>query len=658
MTSEEIARLHLTSRKTSYSREEFDEPTTLSDTDILQETQNLIQVGPVGLELDKLPGPLRQIVFSPDDWFVSKSNKLFRVVDPITQVVSFGEWGSDIDEADEDVLSQWASTGRLFLEHAGLVLPDEPTTASSLFHGPIDLAEHGDLETRAAGLIRCDMLPESAADHISMFDSDESDDETVSPNDPRFTPVALPCIPEETLKEIDEVTREYREHLAKLDNERDRELLSLVYEQRVDQTLSAHLTTSLNSPYCGRGYSPPRRKHLFIPTPRPSSVTAAAEERVATFYQLFAEAGACSSNYDLFGDPVVDTRRELDGQPNPNYGKTSRPGGFYGRIRGMHAADKALATKWSIHKDYKKPDGSIVRSAFTVEREQFIRTWRKEQKGDEESLRVALWAWFDRTAGERKAIYDQATGRLLEPRRVFRDSIWRQKRTQALTELCLTKPQWDGIYAILEIVRQKLRPDSKFMEKRAKILRTLREMFVRIQSLQDLTTYTRWAQKRTFIHTISATKYHTISGKRYPVYIGPRRNTYKPRASLLDQITAEDERLWKKSCIKKRKHLQRRLFISRWLAKRITRVTALSTSCPQEVTLPCPEPYCSCMAYGIPRTAHFGSNKKLDFIICEGCNCYVWLIEYKEPFPLEDKASSEMELEQGKAKENKQCNLA
>jgi hypothetical protein len=464
----------------------------------------------------------------------------------------------------------------------------------------------------------------------------------------------LPLLPKDIEEEVKRITAQFLQQRERLlaDNSKEKrkktadnlETLALTYEQAVDALINPILTLPLNSPFCGRGHIPPKRKYLFIPTPRPSNIVAAAEERVNLFEELFGRASANSSMSDLFGPITKDARKTLPsagGQVrNPNYGRPTRSGGFYGEIRGMHSSDKALATAWSIHPTYERKDGEIIESAFTIQRRKFIHEWREQQKGDEESLRIALWAWFDRTAGELKAVYDDK-GDLIEKRRIFRDSIWRQKRTEALTELFMTKPQWDAVYTMLSMVKQRIArvPKRNFSGERTKILKKLRDLFPQIENLRDLNAYMAWAQKRQWNYIIRTSQSRTFKdGSSDPIMIGPHRNTYTFKPSMLDRISTIDEVNWRKSCAKKKKYLQNRYTFGRYLAKQV--VTTNLTSLP-DLAVACHDPKCDCMAIGSPLEAVFPDGNTAKFIRCEGtkerpCNQPVWLIDHREEYPHQD----------------------
>jgi hypothetical protein len=609
-----------------YEQTNFDGPETVSDIGLITRAYNQIQVGSIGLEFDQLPGPVKQLLYSPDVWHISPGGKLFRVIDEIEQVKEFGEWGSDHDDVeDNDSEEEIVSATRLFLEQSGLA------DAESLCSETADA-----LCTVVSG---------------SMYfnpASEEEDRESIIPP-PATETQPFPSLPKEIELQVENITKEFKEHqtLIKQNPEGRKpeevseilEALAHAYERRIDELIRPILTLSLSSPYCGRGYRSPQRKYSFIPIQQPSRVVNAAEERDKFFYKLFGKASSCRSREDLFGPITRDTRKTLPSSggpvPNPNYMKTERTGGFYGEIRGMHASDKALAMEWSMHPTYVNKAGETIESAFTIQRKKFITEWREQQRGDEESLRIALWAWFDRTAGEKPAEYDK-NNKLTKKRKVFKDSIWKQKRTEALVDLFLTKPQWDAIYSILGLIKQRIsiNPSKDFTNEREKVLTKLRKIFLSIENLSDLNAYMAWAQKRYWHHDLKPKRNRKLSnGEIEPVMIGPRRKTYKFTPSMIDRISVIDEINWKTSCTRKRKHLQNRFMLGRYLAKQIASIE--ETQLP-ETSVVCHDPKCDCMALGSPMKATFPNNQTASFINCSGCNQPVWLIKPEEKYPCEE----------------------
>jgi len=165
-------------------------------------------------------------------------------------------------------------------------------------------------------------------------------------------------------------------------------------------------TESLNSPFCGLGYKPPRDSYQFCDVERRSLWGEKKAERDQAFGDLKAEAT------DL--DTVQDAYAFMD------------------NIREDYYRDKALRMLWNI--EAFKEDRSIYADSL------------RRQGLDEETIRGKLWAAFDRKACIVPVVI--AGGQVLQQRRETKDSFWNKARSEALQELFLTTKQWSEIYAI------------------------------------------------------------------------------------------------------------------------------------------------------------------------------------------------------------------
>ena len=88
------------SSRASYHKEEF-ESNVNEDLQSFQSVADEIQAGSPLLAIDNLGGPQRQLVQSPDKFYVNKSNsRIFIKVDEETQAAD-GNWGSDSADSDE-----------------------------------------------------------------------------------------------------------------------------------------------------------------------------------------------------------------------------------------------------------------------------------------------------------------------------------------------------------------------------------------------------------------------------------------------------------------------------------------------------------------------------------------------------------------------------
>jgi len=573
-----------------------------SEMDLFQDVQNEIQYGMAGDKIDDLPGMYRQMLDASDQWHITKSNKLFRVVDPETQAQD-GQWGTDTDDSDIDALKERSSTARVFLEQSGIIDLDASQRSVTDILGSIEIEESGDKELQSAGfgtrvdidVDRTSVTPEEAA--IALIDGDDleemysnaNDEDTVNFNDPRIVNTALPELPKEVLTKVHELKAECDILLDKSSSEEEKEQIALIFELAVDKEINVYLTAPLNSPLCGRGYSPPRRKHEYIDVQKTTGVSIAATERTNFFNDLFKEASDCLCNHDLFGAPGTQA-------------------GFYGYIRNMNSHDRELSNKWSV-KDRKDKDGNITISALNQKRTEYIRNWREENRGDEESLRVSVWAIFDRVAGTYPAEY--SNGKLIKPRRIYKDSVWRKKRTIALQELFLTVGQWDAIYKILAVNKHRIKLNRGNCEIRQATLQTMKDEFIKIQNVHDLNEYMRTVEQRDFVYKSSGTTERPIKKRDGKIEIikvdrGQKYNTYKFIHSMLDKISAVDEALWRKACARKRRYLEQRLLVFRSMNKSMkdSEDTELDN-----IDIECHDPRCGAMTNGKPKFAKLETTK-------------------------------------------------
>ncbi len=659
-TREDVASWRASKTKTPESND-FNFKTRQPDLALIQDAHNEIMYGSIGSKLDELPQVLRDILYQPDKWFLNRNySKLYAVTDPITQVYEFDDWGTDRSEADAETLNERPSASRLFLESANIISPEATTERVTDILGAIAYDQNGkdfnvyhspfatrmDTDIASVAVAGEDKLlgEEASSDDVESAFTQARDEEVIVRRDPRTVTSALPEISDEAVASIKKITTTFTELLKKVATDSEYTALTLQYEQALDREVGTEITTRLNSPYCGYGYSAPRRHHAMIKLPEVRDISEAAEERIAFFYQLFGEATSCDSRNDLFGSYVVD----------PLTGQGSRPGGFVGKIRGMYHHDKALWAKWSLHDLVDRKTGEIIhRSAFSIAREQFIREWREEEKGDEEKLRVAVWAWFDRKEkiilGER-----DASGKITQKFKRYKDSIWRQRRTQAFKETYLTKKQWDAIYKMIDIVKKRINVQLGSSQDRRKVLDLLAKHFTRITNLEDLRAYKAWAQKRRF-----RKKYETygfakkVDGSlvtdKDGNHIPKQRSvpTYDFIPSMLDKITVLDETKWRKSCAKKKRHLIGREVLYRQLR---TQVNAVRETTLEEIAISCTHHKCMteeelqrqrdnpavhvqvipAMAIGRPKFYEIKNGKGLLGLECDQCERIVWMLGHKE----------------------------
>lgn len=647
------------SRTKSPINNDFNFKTRQPELVLIQDAHNEIMYGSIGSKLDELPQGLKLLLSDPDKWYLNKNNsKLYSVCDPISQVYEYGEWGADRSDADPEVLNENPSVSRLFLEAANIIPIEASTERVTDILGSIAYDKEGkDLNVYESPFaLRMDVDISAIAikedshllgEECSTDDIEASllqvDDDVIIQERQKAAALALPEIPEETKAKIRELHRTFTEMVSKAQNEQEYNILTLSYEQALDREVGTQLTTCLNSPYCGHGYSGPRRRHSIIKLPEVQDVTAAAEERVEFFHKLFGEAASCSSFMDLFGPAIID----------PITGQRSNPGGFMGKIRGMYAHDKDLWITWSMNDFIDKKTGKIIyRSAFNLAREGFIREWREEEKGDEESLRIAVWVMFDREQTSIPGIRDNK-GNIIQEPKFFKDSIWRQNRTKAMEDAYLTRPQWDAIYKMIDIVKKRIKAEHPDSKTRRDTLEKLAKHFTRITNLHDLKTYMAWAQKRTFLKKYTHDGWSKMidgsvarNEKGEPIPKLRAIQSYEFSPSMIDRVTILDEARWRKSCAKKKRHLVAREILYNSLREQV--VSSRETNI--EASLPCTKQRCAspkeiqmmkenpskqidlipAMAIGKLKWYEISNGKGLLGLECDQCGQIVWQLDHKE----------------------------
>ena len=600
-TSEQKKQFSHTKAKMPYYGSAFEPKEDLSsDLNLLQSVQSKIQTGSIHEEIDKLPNNLRCLLQAQDLWHFS-NGKIMKVIDSITQARD-GEWGADSSEADVDVFGASKSVIRMHLEDTQVLTDDDTIEEYQDMMGELLETANGELLPTA---------PMVRADTSTTFIGDE-DDEYIEQFNEAIT--VVPVLSNSCQQEIIDIKEDLDKKLADTKDDCEKALLAAQYDQKIDQIAGRELCNKLDSPYCGHKYSQPRRKHKFILPGRTSHLTEAAQEREKFFYTLFSEVSSCTNKDTLFGKIVEETIL-VNGEPTV---KRGRPGGFMGKIRGMYQHDKELAIKWSINNTEDNE------SAFTKQRKEHIRKLRETGK-DEESVRKSTWAWFDREATAIKSKYDEKSGKLISPSKQWKDSIWRQQRTQALKDLFLTKAQWNAIYEMVNIQKARMTLNTTTDKNEQKTQKILSKHYKRIETLSDLNIYRRWAEKRKFIFHQQYKEYKDDKGRTRRRLTG-NWNTYKFQKSMLDYLSTTNATRWWKTVIKKQRYLQSRIVLFHKLDNAVE--STHKTELP-EAFVTCPHPQCEQMAIGQPRFANFKDDKGHLFVQCN-CGRKVWLIDQKE----------------------------
>ena len=590
-----------------YVPEEFNDTRPKApDLALLSEATNQIQIGTADDAMDNLPNYLKQMLRAPDVWHIA-NGKIMRIVDPITQAKD-GEWGADNTEGDIEVLDDNRSAIRMLLEDCHVVKADDSTEEYQDIMGQLLETNNGEI-IPSSPMVRANIGVQFVGEEDETADDNYDTDDTYVTQFVEPTPI-VPQISDSVLEQIQSVRDEYLGLLADVKDEKEQEVLMLTMEQKIDSIASRELCNKLDSPYCGYKYSPPRRKHEFIISGQESHLTEAAARRVKFFYDLMSEATSCKSTEALHG-PIVE-EIYIDEWTQEEKVRKGRPGGFMGMIREMYQIDKELACTWSMN----GPE-----SEFNVQRQEFIRALREKGK-DEETVRKSTWAWFDRVQGTVPAVYKD--GRLVQESKKWKDSIWRQKRTEAMKDLYLTKAQWNAIYKMVGIQKERIKLNYHTDENERKAIDILQKHFKRIETLKDLSAYRKWAKKREFIYKSEYKTYIDEDGKERKQLVS-KWNTYDFKRSVVDYLSTKNANRWWKGLLRKKKYLENKLALFNKLDESIKSVEDTGI----EASLVCPYSNCDNMAVGNLIFAKLEDDKGHLFVECE-CGKKVWAIAHKE----------------------------
>jgi len=547
-------------------RQDYDNKNTPTEIKQLQTIQEEINYGSPFTAIDDLPPSLQYIIQSPDEWHIG-NGKLFRIIDPVTQALVYNEFGNDIEDEDYDPLQDRPSVGAIYLEQ------NEPSQTISL----------DDWEWESNGY---------------------------TSNAP-----IVPQLSEEMEKIIEKTKSMYVELIDNATTEKEVEKLQKEMEQIVNSIIKPELTTRLDSTYCGYQYSMPGRKYDFIHMSQQSDIQEAAEYRNEFFFDKFSEISSCSSMDELHGPLTVV--EEINPETKEKIYKKQRSGGYYATIRGMYIHDKALSDEWSIEDKVDDKGNVVQESAFNKQRKEHIRKLRDKNK-DEETIRKSVWAWFDRRKGKVEAEYYD--GNLEKTSNSWKDSIWFQKRTKALSSLFMTKAQWNAIFTMMDIIKYRIKLNHSHCEIQDKAIKLLVKGFERINTLDDLNRYRYWAEKRKFIYK----EERTVGTKQTRSVLVNKYNTYQFNKSLLDCLSIVNEHRWWANLMKKKKHLIKQIQAAKYMNDNV--ISEHPTSL-EEVAVSCLHPKCNCTGVGVPILAKIRDAKDHMFVRCEGCNRRIWLWE-------------------------------
>jgi hypothetical protein len=511
--------------------------------------------------IDNLSQFDRQIYQSPDVWYL-KNGKLCKVIDPISQVHEYGEWGSDSADCDPGTIKKTAV--RTYLEDVGILKPTANMNGFSIDENNGDYSEYID-----TALLDC---------FVTEHDGDEDEDYAIQEHS-----FCVPSLSQEVEAEVIRLRDECYSDIESLSID-EANLRIAEFEKRAEKLISPYL--GLN--YSNIGYNAPQMRYVKIFSDTESNQTSAARDREKFFYDLVAEASDVRSKEALYGPMTERGDRDLTK-------------GFFGRIHGMYEHDKEIRVSWTIDNSYDKDGNLVEESQFNKQRKAFIHKCRATGV-DEETLRYTLWSWFDRTQKNSSPVFDD-NGNLKFQGKNQKDSIWRQQRSDAFQDLFLTRSQWNHIYKILEITKQRIILDTKPTTEQEEIVAKLKEHLKNINTLPDLERYKKW-----------------VSFRR-PIYMdfnGKKTKTLDFEKSMLDKISFKKEHMLWSVLIKKEKEFKNLLRASKLVVKQIK--YTVETNKP-EVIISC---NCDLLVTDVPVFAALKDGNGKYFVKCE-CGKTIWI---------------------------------
>lgn len=547
-------------RRMPYDKVEFDTNRNGS-VEFVLDAQEEIQTGRHMEVIDSLSQADRQIYQAPDAWYF-RNGRLCKIIDPITQVYEYGEWGSDCADADPEVSKKTAV--RTYLEDVGLLPPTANINGFLVDETHEDYSEYVDINMLEA----------------FDFAKDVSDDEEVHTS--AITSL-IPALSPEVEAQVIALREQCYEDIKNLavDNINSR---IAQFEKDTEKLVAPYLGMN----YLSIGYNAPAVRFVKIFTDTEPDQVSCARERKRLFSDLVAEANDISSKNALYGPLLEDGTR--------NFGK-----GFVGRIAGMYQHDREICKAWSVN-DIRDDKGVVIEeSVFSKHRKAFIQEAR-ERGLDEETLRATLWNWFDRKQQSFLPEYDE-DGVLDSKGANYKDSIWLQKRAEALKDLFLTRAQWNHIYAIISIAKDRFKLQTNPNKEQEEAVAKLKEHIGGIKTLPDLERYKRWASYRRPVSI-------QVNGKKVP--------TLEFEKSLLDCISFKKEFMWWRALVKKEKELKNLKRMSRLAYSKALHIVPTQK---KEVTI-----YCNCDSPVIqkPYFAALKHGKGKYFVKCE-CGEIHWL---------------------------------
>jgi len=331
-----------------------------TDISFINATSDEIQAGDVLLAVDAMPGMVRQLSDASDCWYAnSNSKKLFRVVDPLTQVYEHHMWGFESNEMDTE--QPYRSVVRAYLEDVFHIREDiEDNVYSDILSDIVDISSH---KTMATQKQYSTQYMNQIAD---AFETDTEDDDSDGIDNTDITyhatdrATVFPALSDETQKKVNKAVEKYRKAVQKIEEAKElvdlstklthrqkqlakrhnkqketveksqeniesskekpineelnsdernmtvservslhKKLLKEIelekLEKKVDKLAGDELTLKFDSPYLSFGYSPPSQMYNFVFQLSTSPLTYDAENRVKLFFDALVDITDCTT---------------------------------------------------------------------------------------------------------------------------------------------------------------------------------------------------------------------------------------------------------------------------------------------------------------------------------------------------------------------------
>lgn len=570
--------------------EEFKVQCLNSEVKLITEAGEEILFGRHSDKIDQLPHSVRQILDDGEEWYVS-GNKLFKATDPEEQVREDGNWGFDGEDLDSFSFSKAKLATRTIIEETGLLPPiesnDDLLATVEKDNQTHDLSPFTRTSVNPDNIGKCDNSPiffeKEKLSSVNFKTSELENQTNVDFRNPIWN---LPTLREETQEALENVLQQYESAVATLSKEDDSShvTLRIQVEEAIHDLIYSETVNRIDSPFCAFKYSSPKKGYKFIPGDYVSKLSEKKEEREKFFESAFLKILRCQSMDELFGPVVPDAN---------NPGRMKRGGGQYGLLREYYQKDKSTISNWSITNRHDDNGVLLQESQFNTQRNQMIQFLRGDNK-DEEYIRKTIYRFFDKEEYRAPAEYSMKNGRkTLKTEKIsWGDSIWRKKRTEAFSELSMTKAQWDATYWALDVIRYRFNLDKSTerteIEKGKKEL--INKAFMKIRDLLDIDTFIKWLNKRKKIIIDPISKSNVLTFEKAPV----------------DYLTIPEERKLREKLNIAENHFQIQYFKTTKLSRETEGQEEISLLLP-EVSISCPHinketnERCGCSVVGIPK---------------------------------------------------------